>query len=163
MKHTSKLLALFFMAALTACSITGQVTMMERGSGKAYTGTIIADRVSKAVMNITLNGVNYVGAFTLAESNDSTTIGSSFGNSLTNTNVTANSNGGRHLTAYGSGYTSGGGTSISHTQAGTRILRGIFTSSDGKGLRCETTATGLGGEGVCVDNNGQTYDMVVTF
>ena len=52
---------------------------------------------------------------------------------------------------------------MSHTQAGTRILRGIFTSSDGKALRCETTATGLGGAGVCVDSNGLTYDMVVTF
>ena len=108
MKHTNKLLALFFMAALlTGCAFimgpaNGYVTMMQRDTGKTYRGTVVGDRVSKATMNITLDGVNYTGTFVLAESNESVTIGSSFGNSFGNASANVYGNGGRYASAYGS-------------------------------------------------------------
>lgn len=163
-----KLLIISVMAAiLTGCAFimgpaNGHVTMMQRDTGRTYTGAVVGDRVSKATMNITLDGVNYTGTFVLAESNESVTIGSSFGNSFGNASANVYGNGGRYASAYGSGSSFSTGTGVSSTTAGTKILKGIFTSTDGRGLRCESTATGHGGAGVCIDDKGSVYDIVVT-
>jgi len=163
-----KLLIISVMAAiLTGCAFimgpaNGYVTMMQRDTGKTYTGTFVGDRVSKATVNITLDGVNYTGTFVLAESNESVTIGSSFGNSFGTMQANVYGNSGRYASAYGSGSSFSTGTGVSSTTAGTRIAKGILTAPNGRGLRCESTATGHGGAGICIDGKGSVYDIVLT-
>ena len=150
------LILTFFIAELiTGCAsvrgpVNGYVTAMERSSGKTYRGTVVVDGISKA-MNITINGVNYTGAFVVSESNNSTAIGRGFASSTGNASVSG----------YGQGSSFSSGTSVSSTVAGTRYVKGIFISPNGRGLRCESTATGHGGAGVCIDYKGEVYDIVV--
>ena len=164
-----KLLTLtFFIAELiTGCAsimgpANGYITAMERSSGKTYRGTVVGDRISKADMSVTIDGVNYTGTFVVSESNDSTTIGTGFANSIGNASVSGYGNGGRYASGYGQGSSFSSGTGVSSTTAGTRYLKGIFISPNSRGLRCESTATGHGGAGVCIDDKGAVYDIVIT-
>jgi len=160
------LILTFFIAELiTGCAsvrgpVNGYVTAMERSSGKTYRGTVVVDGISKA-MNITINGVNYTGAFVVSESNNSTAIGRGFASSTGNASVSGYGNGGRYVSGYGQGSSFRSGTAVSSTIAGTRYVKGIFISPNGRGLRCESTATGHGGAGVCIDYKGEVYDIVV--
>ena len=47
------------------------------------------------------------------------------------------------------------------SDGGTRILKGVFSSPSGRGPRCETTATGNGGAGICVDDKSRVFDFTI--
>jgi hypothetical protein len=44
---------------------------------------------------------------------------------------------------------------------GSRNVKGILSSEQGHGLRCEFTSNGSGGSGICVDDNKKVYDAIV--
>ena len=115
------LILTFFIAELiTGCAsvrgpVNGYVTAMDRSSGKTYRGTVVGDRVSKADMSITIEGVNYTGTFVVSESNDSTTIGTGFASSIGNASVSGYGNGGRYASGYGQGSSFSSETGVSST------------------------------------------------
>ena len=109
---------------------------MPRDSGNVVTGQIVADRINTATMDITIDGERYTGLWVKATTNDSVGLLQQFGPRGPSLGV---------VTASG----------------GTRIVKGIFSSPSGRGLRCESTATGMGGAGICVDDKGRVFDVTV--
>lgn len=122
-------------AMLTGCA--GQVRMMPRDSGKIYNGTVEAG-VGGGTMSIAIDGETYTGPIIR------TTSGDSFG----------------FAQAYGKGGTSSFGMMAS--SGGTSNVKGILSSPNGRGLRCEFTSTGSSGGGICVDDSSRVYDAVVS-
>lgn len=54
-----------------------------------------------------------------------------------------------------------GNSSSASEFGGSRTVKGILSSPNGKGLRCEFTSNGLGGSGICIDDKQQIYDAIV--
>lgn len=131
-----KFIFTFVVASLAGCGGVGQVRMMPRDSGNVFTGKVVGDGMSTATMDITIDGENYTGLFVAATSNEKFGLLQQFGRDGPSVAVA----------------TSGGGT---------RILKGIFSSPSGRGLRCETTATGNGGAGICVDDKSRVFDITI--
>ena len=124
--------------SLIGCApMTLQVRMMPRDSGNVYVGYIVADRVNTATMDITIDGERYTGLWVKAATNE--TLGL--------------------MAQYGPRGTSS--VSVAATGGGTRIDRGLFSSASGRGLRCESTATGMGGAGVCIYDRSRVFDITV--
>ena len=132
-----RMLILFFLLPLAAgCAISMQARMMPRDSGNLYVGKIVADGINTATMEITIDGEQYSGLWVKATTND--TVGL--------------------LQQYGP---RGPSVGVVTTGGGTRINKGVFSSPNGRGLRCESTATGMGGAGICVDDKGRVFDITV--
>lgn len=117
---------------LVGCAIPLEARMMPRDSGNVFIGKVVANGINSATMEITVNGENYTGLWVSASAADSSQL----------------------ILKHGS-------EKYKITQTGTGINKGIFTSSSGKGLRCESTATGMGGAGICLDDSGRVYDILV--
>jgi hypothetical protein len=58
-------------------------------------------------------------------------------------------------------YSKGG--AVAGEFGGERTVKGILSTPSGKGIRCEFTSNGLGGSGICVDDNEKIYDAIVSF
>ena len=132
-----KITIAFLILGLTGCAISMQARMMPRDSGTVYVGKIVADGINTATMDITIDGERYTGLWVKATTNDSYGLVQQYG-SRTGTSAAVVSTGG-----------------------GTRINKGIFSSANGRGLRCESTATGMGGAGICVDDKSRIFDITV--
>jgi hypothetical protein len=52
-------------------------------------------------------------------------------------------------------------SAIAETSSGSRTVKGLLSSPNNKGLRCEFTSNGLGGSGICVDDEQRIYDAIV--
>jgi len=122
---------------LSACAIPMQARVMPRDGGAIYVGKIVADGFNTATMEISIEGERYSGLWVKATTNDSVSL----------------------IQQYGPGRRSSLG--VISTQGGTRINKGLFSSPTGRGLRCESTATGMGGAGICVDDRGRVFDILV--
>lgn len=122
--------------ALGGCAMQMQARMMPRDSGNIHVGKIVADGINTATMEITIDGETYTGLWVKATTNDKVGL----------------------IQQYGRG---GPSVGLVSTGGGTRINKGMFSSPSGKGLRCESTATGMGGAGVCVDDKGRVFDITV--
>ena len=121
---------------LIGCGGVGQIRMMPRDGGALSTGKVVGDGASTATMEITIEGEIFTGLFVQATSNEQFGLVQQFGRGSSS-------------------------TAIGMTGGGTRILKGIFSSSSGRGMRCETTATGNGGAGICVDDKSRVYDFTI--
>ena len=110
--------------------------MMPRDGGNVFTGKVVGDGINTATMEVTIDGEKFTGLFVQATTNERFGLVQQFGR------------GGPSLAVA----TSGGGT---------RIMKGIFSSASGRGLRCESTATGNGGAGVCVDDKSRIFDFTI--
>lgn len=121
---------------LTGCS--GMIQLMPRDSGKVYSGTVQGSITGTGVIAITIDGEQYTGPVVRTSSIDSAGL----------------------LQQYGkrSGASFGSTTSV----GGTATLKGILSSPNGRGLRCEFTSDGSGGGGVCSDDQGRVFDAIVS-
>lgn len=121
---------------LTGCS--GMIQLMPRDSGKVYSGTVQGSITGTGVIAIPIDGEQYTGPVVRTSSSDSTGL----------------------LQQYGkrSGVSFGSMASV----GGTATLKGILSSSNGRGLRCEFTSDGSGGGGVCADDQGRVFDALVS-
>jgi hypothetical protein len=126
----------FALAFLAGC--TGQVQMMPRDSGKIYSGTVQGSATGSGTMSITIDGETYTGPIVRTSS------GESFG----------------FIQQYGRGGATAFSTVVS--SGGTHNVKGILSSPNGRGLRCEFTSDGGGGGGICVDDKSRVYDAVVS-
>lgn len=130
---------IFVLSSLVGCGGgVGVVRMMPRDSGNVFMGKVVGDGVSTATMDITIDGENYSGLFVAATSNESFRLATQFGPK--------------------GGVTTG----IATSSGGTRSMVGILSSSNGRGLRCEITATGRGGAGICADDKSRIFDAIVS-
>ena len=126
----------FALAFLSGC--TGQVQMMPRDSGKIYSGTVQGSATGSGTMSISIEGETYTGPIVRTSS------GESFG----------------FIQQYGRSGATAFSTVIS--SGGTHSVKGILSSPNGRGLRCEFTSAGGGGGGICVDDKARVYDAVVS-
>ena len=126
----------FALAFLLGC--TGQVQMMPRDSGKIYSGTVQGSATGSGTMSIAIDGETYTGPIVRTSSGDS------FG----------------FIQQYGRGGATAFSTVVS--SSGTHNVKGILSSTNGRGLRCEFTSDGNGGGGICVDDKSRIYDAVVS-
>jgi hypothetical protein len=116
-----------------------QVQMMPRDSGTVYSGVGQGDGSGGGSVAITIEGRTYTGPVVRTAANES------FG----------------FFQAYGSrGVNAIGG---SQSFGGTVYVKGILSSPDNRGLRCDLTGDGHGHlGGICVDDKGRVYDVVAS-
>lgn len=117
---------------------SGIIQLMPRDSGKVYSGTVQGGITGTGVIAIPIDGEQYTGPVVRTSSSDSAGM----------------------LQQYGkrSGANFGSIASV----GGTATLKGILSSPNGRGLRCEFTSDGSGGGGVCADDQGRVFDAVVS-
>jgi hypothetical protein len=129
-------ISLCILLVITGCGGVGQIRMMPRDGGGLFTGKVVGDGASTATMEISIDGENFTGLFVQSTSNEQFGLVQQFGRG-------------------------GSSVAIGASVGGTRILKGLFSSSNGRGLRCETTATGNGGAGICVDDKSRVFDFTI--
>lgn len=123
---------------LAGCSMT--VTMMPRDSGRHYTGQVTGAGGGSGTMSVALDGASCTGPLVTVASNETFGFFNAFGS---NTRGVAAS-------SFGSGY-----------MAGDRFAKGILSCTDGSGLRCDVSGRMGKGGGICVDDRGRVYDVVM--
>jgi formylmethanofuran dehydrogenase subunit C len=89
------------------------------------------------LMEININGEQYIGPIVRTGSDNS------FG----------------FIQQYGSAGTSFGTSSMI---GGNVRVKGILSSTTGRGLRCEFESDGSTGGGICIDDQARVYDAIVT-
>lgn len=130
------LFTILLVVNLTACS--GMIQLMPRDSGKIYAGTVQGSITGTGVITVAIDSEQYTGPVVRTSSSDSAGLIQQYGK--------------RTGTSFGSVTTVGG----------TATLKGILSSPNGRGLRCEFSSDGNGGGGVCVDDQGRVFDAIVS-
>ena len=122
-------------------------------------GQGVAHGFQKTV-NITLNGNTYTGTFILDAGKVTTLVSNSTSTANSSATVTSATN-----TVYGTGFGRAYGTTVGNLyQPGSGNGKLLATNANGDAIRCEFTinlsrhGTGLG---ICQDNAGELYDMVI--
>src|SRR5258706_72018 len=111
--------------------------MMPRDSGTVYRGIANGNGMGGGTMTVEIEGHTYSGPMFRTGSNDS------FG----------------FFQAYGGTRSVVG---VSQTVGGAVTIKGILSSADNRGLRCDLTGDGRGhGGGICVDDHGRVFDVLV--
>lgn len=126
---------------LAGCSTTMNVTLMQRDSGNVHRGFLNGDGSGSGSMSVDFGERNCSGPAARASSNETFEVASVYGTTNRGNNV------------------SGTATSF---KAGDTTVKALLSCSDGKGLRCELTGRNLSGTGICVDDSGKVFDVVVT-
>lgn len=151
MDKVLRIFIVFTTTSLAACANSGFVQLMAKDSGKLYKGQVTECRSGTCNMSINIDGELFAGVIVKATSNQFNEFNATQGNA----NISS-----PHLpfSTKNIGYSA---TSTSSTDGGTSIMKGLLSSSNGKGLRCEFTATGEGGAGTCIDDNKRVLDGLV--
>ncbi|NIF51433.1 hypothetical protein [Burkholderia sp. Ax-1724] len=124
--------------ALTACSFNA--TLMSRDSGRTYTGELVGNGMGVGTMSVTIDSATYSGPAARVGSNDTFGFASAYG---------FNNHGGS-ASSFASSYSSGD-----------KFVKALLSSADGHGLRCDLRGQGHSGGGICVDDAGKVYDVVL--
>lgn len=153
-------LSVVFLAALSLVGCAEPLhhfTINPREPGASGQG--VAHGFQKTV-NITLNGETYTGTFILDVGKVTTLVSNSTSTASSNATVTSGTN-----TAYGTGFGQAYGTTVGNLyEPGSGNGKLLATTANGDAIRCEFTinlslhGTGLG---ICQDNAGKKYDMVI--
>jgi len=126
--------ALVAVLALEGCAF--KVQMMPRDAGTVYTGSIQQQTGSTGTVAVQIDDKACNGNFVKVASNDG------FG----------------FYQMYGSRGVTTGTVSMS---GGAYFYKALLSCTDGSGLRCDVTGTGMGtGGGICVDSKNRVYDMM---
>jgi hypothetical protein len=119
---------------------TGQVVLMPRDSGKTYSGVMKSNGMGSGTISVTIDGAVFSGPIVRVGSNGTFGFASAYG--TTNKGATA--------TAFGT-----------YASEGDRFAKAILSDGNGHGLRCDMRGQSHGGGGICVDDNGKVYDILV--
>lgn len=123
---------------LGACSFNA--TLMARDSGHVYHGELDGNGMGAGTMTVDLGGTVYQGPAVRVASNDTFGFASTYG---------FNNHAGS-ATSFGSFFAEGDKT-----------VKALMSSPDGRGLRCDIVGRSHGGGGICVDDGGKVYDVVL--
>lgn len=130
MKSIAIVLAAF---ALAGCAHNLQ--LMERGTGKVYTGS--SSGLDSGTVTVIIDDKTFTGNYVR----------------------TASSNTFGFAQVYGS--RGGVATGYMQTYGGTNMFKAILSASGNHGLRCDLTSDGAGhGGGICVDDQNRVYDVI---
>lgn len=126
---------------LNGCAATMDVTMMARDSGTAYRGELRGDGSGAGTMSVDLQNAKCSGPASRVSSNERSVVGSAF--------------------VYGAGGFSSNAFATA-TISGDATVRALLTCDNGKGLRCELTGRNGNGGGVCANDSGRIFDVVIS-
>ena len=135
---------LYFVALvvlIAGCGGTMNLTMMPRDSGTAYTGELQGDGSGSGSMLVKIGDTICKGPAARVASNQSFGFANSVG--FNNRGTVANSV----------------GTVVT---TGDSVVKAILSCSNGKGLRCDISGRDMNGGGICVDDSGRVFDVIVT-
>lgn len=138
--NMKKLYVVTLMALLAGCGGTLNVMMMPRDSGTAYNGELYGDGSGSGSMMVAIGDAKCNGPAARVASNQSFGFANSVG--FNNRGTVTNSFG-----------------TVATT--GDSVVKAILTCSNGKGLRCDITGREGNGGGICVDDAGRVFDVVV--
>lgn len=132
------------LAALAATVLAGcssmNVTMMPRDSGKLYAGKVNSEGDGAGTMTVAMEGGECAGPVVRVASNQTFGFANTFG-------------------------VNGRGASASALTAGMTdgdsFAKAMLTCPGGKGLRCDVSGRSGKGGGICVDDAGRIYDVVM--
>lgn len=130
--------ALTILLLLASCA--WQMTLMPRDSGRTYSGVMTGDGMGSGTMTVTIEDIPYTGPAVRVGSNDTFGFSSAY----------ATNNRGSSASAFGTSYA-----------VGDRFVKAILSAPTGRGLRCDLVGRGRTGGGICVDDNGKIYDVVL--
>lgn len=122
---------------LAGCSY--DATLMSRDSGRTYSG-VMKGKMGTGTMTVNIDDVVYTGPAVRVGSNDTFGFASAYG---------SNSRG-VSTTAFANSYS-----------VGDRFVKALLSSPDGHGLRCDLRGSGRSGGGICVDDGGKIYDVLL--
>ncbi|SDH82207.1 hypothetical protein SAMN05216466_113210 [Paraburkholderia phenazinium] len=137
MKPTNLLCMLSASLLLSSCAY--QATLMPRDSGKVYTGILEGNGMGSGTMTVMIDSRKYQGPVARVSSNETFGFASAYGTGPHGTS-----------TGFGTAYTEGDATA-----------KALMSSEDGHGLRCDLVGRGGTGGGICVDDGGRVYDVVL--
>ena len=135
-----KFLVVALIGLLTGCAGTMNLMMMPRDSGTAYTGELQGDGAGGGSMTVTIGDAKCTGPAARVSSNQSFGFANSVG--FNNRGTVGNSFG-----------------TVATT--GDSVVKAILSCSNGKGLRCDLSGRDMNGGGICLDDNGRVFDVVV--
>ena len=121
---------------LTGCSF--HVQMMPRDNGKIYTGSIEGNGFGSGTMKVDIDGTTFAGPLVRTSSNES------FG----------------FIQTYGG--RGAGSFATASSASGSQTAKAILSSFDNHGLRCDLVADGGHGGGICVDDQGRAFDVLLS-
>jgi hypothetical protein len=127
-------------AALLVAGCSFNATLMSRDSGRTYNGSLDGNGMGTGTMTVAINGTTYTGPAVRVGSNDTFGFSSAYG---------FNNHGGT-TTALGNSYS-----------IGDKFVKALLSSSGGQGLRCDLRGGGSSGGGICVDDSGKVYDVIL--
>lgn len=122
--------------AISGCASSFDLTLMPRGSGERFSG-ILAGSGGTGEAVVTIDGRTYRGPAARTRDGSATAV---------MTTVTP----GRAPT-----------TSFGSVAAGDAAVRALLSSPDGMGLRCDFIGSSSGGSGICTDDAGKIYDVII--
>lgn len=128
-------LLLAYCVLVAGCS--WPVQMMPRDSGTIYRGVANGNGMGSGTMSVEIDGRAYSGPMFRTASSDAFGFFQAYGGTRS---------------VYG----------ISQTYGGTVAVKAILASPDHHGLRCDMTGDGRGhGGGICVDDRGRVFDVLI--
>lgn len=122
--------------AVGGCASSFDLTLMPRGSGERYSGTL-AGSGGTGEATVTIDGRTYRGPAVRTRDGSATAV----------------------MTTVVPGRAPA--TSIGSVSAGDAAVRALLSSADGKGLRCDFIGSSSGGSGTCTDDSGKIYDVII--
>lgn len=129
-------------ALVSGCSATFDMSVMPRDSGKLYSGWLYGKGDGTGKAEIAIEGKVFSGPAVRSSSGDTGTFAL--------------------INSYGpGGPRSSTAVAVSDTGAGVTV-KAILRSEDGHGLRCDFQSLPTGGSGVCMDDNKQVFDVILT-
>lgn len=123
---------------VAGCSLNA--TLMSRDSGHIYTGSLDGNGMGTGTMTVAIDSTTYTGPAVRVGSNDTFGFASAYG---------FNNHGGT-ATAFANSYS-----------IGDKFVKALLSSSNGRGLRCDLRGQGGIGGGICVDDGGRVYDVIL--
>ena len=126
---------------LAGCVTTMNVTMMPRNSGTSYNGELQGNGSGSGTMSVDLGEIKCTGPAARVASNQSFGLVNTFG--YNNRGTVSN-------------------TVSTVANTGDSAVKAILSCSDGKGLRCDLTGRDGVGGGVCADDTGRVFDVIIS-
>lgn len=126
--------------ALSLAGCAYNVTLMPRDSGKTYTGELNSNGGGSGSMTVALDGGSCTGPAARVASNQSFGFANTYARNS-------------------KGTTASGFTTVA--MDGDTTVKAILSCSDGSGLRCDITGRNATAGGVCLDDKGRVYDVLV--
>lgn len=128
--------------SVSGCSATFDMQVMPRDSGKMYSGWLYGAGNGTGSAEITIDGITYAGPAVRSSSPESVALTS--------------------ITTLGPIYPKTS-SAVTVADSGANVgVKALLRSSEGRGMRCDLQGRPHGGTGICIDDSGRIFDVIMS-